>query len=394
MSNRLILASAGAGKSELISQEALERAANGERVLVLTYTENNQKELFKKICQLNGYKPATVVIKGWFTFLLEDMIRPYQRCIFPSRIPGINFNKTGDPHKRRGRNIPGTAEKKNGKYNPIHYLTRASGKAHTSYLSKLAYRIYKETQKKNIKRLADIYDAIFIDEVQDLVGWDFDLIEAISKVDILTSICVGDFRQTVYSTHPTTKKPKTNTEKIQRFESIGFTPEYMNISWRCIQPICDFAHLVHADENLYPETSSKVMQVPDPFADHTGIFTVSEDYIYDYIQIYKPVILRLNKGTRLDLCKGQNCYNFGVSKGLGFERVLIIPTENHRKFLRGETGVFDDGTTDTPKNTLYVISTRARYSVAFLFGEESAIDNVEAWSPEVDLEGIETAKAI
>ncbi len=45
MSNRLILASAGAGKSELISKEALERAANRERVLILTYTENNQKEL-------------------------------------------------------------------------------------------------------------------------------------------------------------------------------------------------------------------------------------------------------------------------------------------------------------------------------------------------------------
>ena len=379
MRSRLILASAGAGKSELISKEALERSANGEHVLIITYTENNQKELFKKICQINGYKPTKIVIKGWFTFLLEDMIRPYQRCIFSNRIPGINFNKAGDPHKRKGRNIPGTAEKRSGKYNSIHYLTRASGKAHTSYLSKLACRIYKESNKKNIDRLSDIYDVVFIDEVQDLVGWDFDIIEAISKIDELIFTCVGDFRQTVYSTHPTTKKPKANAEKIGRFESIGFVPEYMNISWRCIQLICDFAHLVHADENLYPETTSNVKQVPDAFANHTGVFTVSEQNISTYIKLFEPVILRLNKVSRLDLCEGRNCYNFGVSKGLGFERVLIIPTENQRKFLRGETGIFDDATTDAPKNALYVISTRARYSVAFLFDGDSAIDVVRTW---------------
>ncbi|MCU7920273.1 MAG: AAA family ATPase [Candidatus Thiodiazotropha sp. (ex Epidulcina cf. delphinae)] len=381
MIKRLILASAGAGKSELISKEALERAADGEHILILTYTESNQKELFKKICRLNGYKPTEIVIKGWFTFLLEDMIRPYQRCIFSNRIPGINFNKAGDPNKRGGRNIPGTAEKIDGKYNSIHYLTKASGKAHTSYLSKLSYRIYKESKKNNIGRLSGIYDAVFIDEVQDLVGWDFDIIEAISKIDDLAFTCVGDFRQTVYTTHPTTKTPKTNTEKRERFESIGFATKPLNVSWRCIQPICDFAHLVHADENLYPKTISNVTQVPDVFANHTGVFTVSEQHISSYIQLFEPVILRLDKGTRLDLCEDQKCYNFGVSKGLGFERVLIIPTENHRKFLRGETGIFDDAKTDAPQNTLYVISTRAHYSVAFLFDEDSAIDVVRTWQP-------------
>ena len=383
MSNRLVLASAGAGKSEMIAKDSLMRAANGECVLILTYTENNQKELLKKICELNGHKPSSIVIKGWFTFLLEDMIRPYQKCLFFSRIPGIYFNKTGDPHKRGIRTIPGTGEKIDGAYNPVHYLTRATGKAHTSYLSKLAYKIFVESQAKNIKRLSEIYDAVFIDEVQDLVGWDFHIIEEVSKIDNLTFFCVGDFRQTIYSTHPTIKKPKTNAEKIERFISIGFTPEYMNVSWRCIQPLCDFAHLVHADEGLYPHTTSKVARIPNEFEGHTGIFTVSERHISAYMQSIKPkpIILRLNKKTRIDLCNDQNCYNFGVSKGLGFERILIIPTENQKKFLRGEKGVFDGGVTDSSKNTFYVICTRARYSVAFLFDEDSKIDAVKTWQP-------------
>ena len=60
---RLILASAGAGKSRLLVGEAIEKANAGSSVLLLTYTENNQKELLKKICLENGCKPANITIK-------------------------------------------------------------------------------------------------------------------------------------------------------------------------------------------------------------------------------------------------------------------------------------------------------------------------------------------
>jgi DNA helicase II / ATP-dependent DNA helicase PcrA len=88
-----MLASAGAGKSELIVKEALETAAGENKVLLLTYTINNQAELVKQICRLNKFQPQNVVVKGWFSFLLEDMIRPYQRCIVPERISGIVLGK-------------------------------------------------------------------------------------------------------------------------------------------------------------------------------------------------------------------------------------------------------------------------------------------------------------
>ena len=165
---RLILASAGAGKSRLLVGEAIEKANAGSSVLLLTYTENNQKELLKKICLENGCKPANITIKGWFTFLLEDMIRPYQRCIFPERIEGVNFNSK-NPHKTsKGKNIPGTAERVYGEYNTIHYLKKGSNKVHTINIAKLASRIIKESKSKPIFRLAEIFDAIYIDEVQDL----------------------------------------------------------------------------------------------------------------------------------------------------------------------------------------------------------------------------------
>jgi len=89
---KLILASAGAGKSERIAKDALERAAAGEKVLLLTYTINNQAELVQHICRLNKFQPANIVVKGWFTFLLEDMVRPYQRCVLTDRVSRICFD--------------------------------------------------------------------------------------------------------------------------------------------------------------------------------------------------------------------------------------------------------------------------------------------------------------
>jgi DNA helicase-2/ATP-dependent DNA helicase PcrA len=79
LSRKVILASAGAGKSRYIAEQALLKAADSRAVLILTYTISNQEELLAQICRISKVKPPSIVIKGWFTFLLEDMIRPYQR---------------------------------------------------------------------------------------------------------------------------------------------------------------------------------------------------------------------------------------------------------------------------------------------------------------------------
>jgi len=222
LTNKLVLASAGAGKTERIVTEALSRCEAGESVLIVTYTENNQKEIMHRICKKNGACPRNLYVKGWFSFLLEDVIRPYQRYIFSDRIVGINFNEHGDPHKRDGRTIFGRGEKNtDGTYNALHYLTTKRDKAHTMYLSRLAVRVCEESNqplkigRRRIKvgrptmRLQEIYNAIFIDEVQDLVGWDYEIIRFLSAVQPIDVICVGDFRQTIYRTSNASKTPKS-----------------------------------------------------------------------------------------------------------------------------------------------------------------------------------------
>ncbi len=378
LNRKLVLASAGAGKSRLIVKSALKKAGSGKRVLIVTYTENNQEELAKKICELNnGTIPSNITIKGWFAFLLEEMVRPYQSFIFEERIPTINFNST-DPHKRGQRNIPGRAEKINNRYNKKHFLTLKSGKAHTTYISKLSCRVNKEANGKPAFRLSQIYDGIYIDEVQDLTGWDYDVLTIIAKSSLSDLICVGDFRQTLYSTHISPKKPKTNQDKVKRFCDMGFATEELNISWRSIQQICDFADLIHSDEK-YKETQSKVTDINVKDDLHSGVFVIKEKDARTYIDNYKPVLLRTSRRSYPELCTNQVTYNFGESKGMGFDHVLICTTDKQKSFVSGNMNAFNKDKTSKARNSFYVAITRARFSVGLICDTEVKTKEVTTW---------------
>ena len=156
MSRKLIIASAGAGKTHRIISEAKNHVAHGNKVLVVTYTENNQKELLSRFTSTSS-EGQLFIVKGLFRFLLEDIVRPYQSCFFSDRIETINFNSNGDPHKRNGRTILGRKELLDcGNLNPDYYLTKCKKKAHTTYLAKLAFKIMKERENEVLDRIESI----------------------------------------------------------------------------------------------------------------------------------------------------------------------------------------------------------------------------------------------
>ncbi|MCY1455814.1 hypothetical protein D9M71_729780 [compost metagenome] len=65
------------------------------------------------------------------------------------------------------------------------------------------------------------------------------------------------------------------------------------------------------------------------------------------------------------------CYNFGNSKGLGFDRVLILPTDSQMHFVLDGTTPFP-ADAETAQNKMYVAITRAKYSVAFIVPDKEA----------------------
>lgn len=255
MPNELWVAGAGSGKTHKIITEAIETIKAGGRVLVVTYTTNNQAELRSRFVELYGASSEHFVVKGLFSFYLEDMVRPYQSEVFPDRITTISFTEN-NPHLISGTTyyIEGRAEKsEDGTINPLHYLTPCKTKAYSGFLAKLATLIAKLSKNAPAKRLKEIYQRVYFDEVQDLVGWDYDVIKSLNKVMVDSICCVGDFRQTIYTTTFGHKAPQTPQQKVDYFVGkMKFEKHSMPKNRRCIQEICDLSDTIHL--GLYDKT--------------------------------------------------------------------------------------------------------------------------------------------
>ncbi|AGI22762.1 DNA/RNA helicase [Pseudomonas sp. ATCC 13867] len=373
MANELWIAGAGSGKTHKIIQDAIEVIDAGGRVLVVTYTTSNQAELRSRFVKVYGRSSDNFVVKGLFSFYLEDLVRPYQNVVFPDRITTTAFTEH-NPHLRPGTTkwLPNRGEKIKGVLNPLHYLTSCKTKAYTGFLAKLATLIAKQTKNAPAKRLKDIYQRVFFDEVQDLVGWDYDVIKALSKVMPDSICCVGDFRQTIYTTTFGHKAPQTPVEKIEYFQGLKFHQHSLPRNRRCIQEICDLSDTIHP--GLYDKTVSEMKQIPDEVVHHYGAFVVKHSQVGEYIAAFKPQVLRWSSSMGNNyLPPNLSCHTFGSSKGLGFDRVLIFSPEKHLKYLSGDGKAFDKDKTEESRNKLYVAITRARYSLAFVVEDELVV---------------------
>ena len=208
-----------------------------------------------------------------------------------------------------------------------------------------------------IERLSEIYDAIYIDEVQDLAGWDLELIKALflSKMEI---ILVGDPRQVTYSTNHSNKNKAYRDEKIVNFFNELATQQLCTVTnmtecHRCNQAICDLADLVYPS---LPKSRSHNLENTG----HDGIFQITKDALDSYVNQHKPVLLRHDARSKTH---GKIALNFGTTKGLTFDRVVIFPTKDMKKFLETNNS---SHVAEKTKAKLYVAITRARHSVTFV----------------------------
>lgn len=74
MPNEFWIAGAGSGKTQKVIEDAIEVLKAGGRVLVVTYTMNNQAELRSRFVELYGKHSDDFVVKGLFSFYLEDLV--------------------------------------------------------------------------------------------------------------------------------------------------------------------------------------------------------------------------------------------------------------------------------------------------------------------------------
>lgn len=354
--NRVIVACAGSGKTTRLVDQAL---ANGDRrIAVITYTNNNAREIITKFGQRNSGVPKHVDVMTWFGFLLRECARPYQRSKYAEkRIESLLFvNKQSAMYVREGDT---------GR----HYF--ANGEL---LYSDKAARFVVECEAKSGRavtaRLRQIYTDVLVDEFQDLGGWDLEVVLMLLQSGIRVTL-VGDPRQHIYSTNPSKKHSQYQgvgiIDLVQQWKKSGLCSlEFMSTTHRCNGPICDFSNALW--RGMDPMTSVQAVTTG-----HDGVFLVATKLVPDYVARFSPQVLHHDKRAK---AYGSDPLNFGLAKGLEFSRVLIVPTEPIRKYLH--SGAVSH--VENSRDKLHVAVTRAQHSVAFVYDGASPLVSSQ-WVP-------------
>ncbi|MDY0223927.1 MAG: UvrD-helicase domain-containing protein [Candidatus Methanomethylophilaceae archaeon] len=343
--NLLISAVAGCGKTTRIVRDGCN--CDSKRILFTTYTINNTEAIREKIEEITGTIPKNITVQTWFSFLLENWVRPYANT-FPgvNCVEGMSFSE-GRSAKYIPKNIP------------EHYLAD-NNTIYSDKLSMFGLECNKKNGGLNISRLEEVYDQIIIDEVQDLSGYDLDLLSLLihSKISIMM---VGDPHQRIFETNESPYK-KRESENIIRWlkseykSSIEY--EEMSNSFRCSKAICEFVN------KLYPEMN---MVSNNEKSDLDGIFYIrGMDELKQHLEGKNVTVLGHNISSKPSLAD-ISYMNMGASKGLSFDHVVIVVTEPIRNYLEKGTPIDKE----LSKRKFYVAITRARYSVAFYYPDKS-----------------------
>lgn len=343
LNNKVIISAAGSGKTFKICENAMKNLTTDNKVLLITYTNRGKEALINEFKKQNfGVIDKNVIIKTWFQFLLSDWIKPYQASFFKD----INLIKSFD-----FSNAYGFINKKPTS-SPSRYITKSKNIL-SNEASRLALLLNDKSTHAVISRLERIYNNIYIDEVQDLSGDDINILEILfdSKINIF---CVGDPKQSTYKTYNTNKfKNKTGKNIFQYFESLNSDSivemAVDNKSRRCNADICKLANMIHPNEPL-------IESLKDESDFHKGVYIISSDDVKEYYNNYRPIILRYDKRTK---CEYHDVINYGVSKGLTFDRTLIYPNKPLTKLIL-------KGTNLSSPEKYYVAATRAKHSVCIV----------------------------
>ena len=348
------MCAAGGGKTTRIVGESV--ALGQARTLLVTYTRNNRREIERKLYVHGPVIPSNIEVMTWFSFLLWELARPYRRALHEHRIDGLQWVE--------GRSVPYIPESNTA----AHYFA-ASRHIYSDKISKFICECDRLTHGAVMRRLAMRFDQILIDEIQDMAGYDLEVLELILRAGIKVRM-VGDHRQATFRTNMGNKNSAYAgfkiIKKFQQWEKAGLVSlSYEQHTFRCHQHIADLG------DSLFPsEPPTKSLNATT--TGHDGVFIIPTAKVSAYVATFAPQVLRLDRKT---LCAGQLAMNFGESKGLTFDRVLIFPHGLAKKWL--STGNLVHVEKSVTK--MYVGVTRAKHSLAFVFDGTPAIRGAKVY---------------
>ncbi len=378
MANSTIyIAAAGTGKTTFILRQAIELyqrgLPEGKKILIVTYTDNNQNNIRQKFLNEYGFIPKDIVILGWFTFLLVYWIRPfkgtvieqlYNRHIGMSFVEGISGTKT----------LPGGRVITTYHNNVEKFLDSSLKHLYSDKMAEFAYKCWEQNKADLLDRISNIADTIFIDEAQDLSAWDFEVMKTLIRSDKVNCILYGDPRQSTYKTSASAKYSKYSgnialfaeneiNQKRRKFITIDTTT--LSKSHRCDTSICDFASSILPrfpvmETCLCAECTNRREAYTLP----KGVFLVKEQDVQKFVDVYNPLSLIWDKKVKVKI-RTESVLNWGESKGLQADATLIYMTKTlldwYKPSIRSKKKISPE-----TLHKFYVAVTRAKYAVGLI----------------------------
>ena len=364
--NRLIIAAAGSGKTTYLVDEALK--IRGQRVLITTYTESNEAEIRQKFFDVVGHVPSNVVIMTWFSLLITHGVKPYQGVVFDFPVKGLVLVQAQSAIRftnSKGIGVPWPDD------DIANHFFDARGKVFSDKLSKLVIRCNEQSGGAVFDRLSRVFPHVFVDEVQDLAGYDLDILKELARSPARL-LMVGDPRQVTYLTH--------NERRLAKYSNGGIA-DFLRTLPKMLKIEVDDASFNHSHRNsaaicavssyLFPGFAAtqacECASCRRPPTANAGVFILRiADYAH-YLATVRPVQLR-DKITSSGVDPSLPAVNFGESKGRGFDHVVILPTGPIKRWLADPDGEL----AAQSRAKFYVALTRARYSVAIAVDWKSA----------------------
>ena len=304
---------------------------------MVTYTENNYKNLYNRIVAEYGCIPDRIRLYTYFSFLYSFCLRPFLGD--EMRIHGINWDEPPDYTR--------TFKRTEVRY----YLDKGK----RLYYSRMAGLLGEKKLVPDVKRrLSKYFDSFFVDEIQDFAGHDFNFLCDLVSANVFT-LLVGDFYQHTYDTSRDGNVNMNLHKDLATYKSKlkghGYDVDDSSLgkSYRCSPTVCDFV-----SQNIGIDIESHR-------SDKTKFEYVDTEERADQL-FHQANIVKLF----YQLHQKYPCFsnNWGLSKGIDtYGSVCVVlndNTDNHFK-KRQLTSL-----APMTKNKLYVACTRSREDLYFV----------------------------
>lgn len=329
MDNDIVLAVAGSGKTRLL----IDRLNAEERFAIITFTNNNENNLKRRIIEKFGCIPSNIHIFTYFSFLYSFCFKPFM--LFLTDANGISFEPCRNKYAAD--------------------WDRYIDKFGRVYSNRLAKFIESERFGDMVsERLSKYFDVVMIDEIQDFAAHDFNFLKYFISARS-SCLFVGDFYQHTFDTSRdgvVNKNLHTSLEGyVARVRGLGLSVDQttLNSSYRCSPTICEFIQ------------SKLGIEIASQRGDPTELEFVDNDG--RIIDLYRdPATVKLfYRDASKHTCLSRN---WGASKGEDdfMDVCIVLNGETHKKFVADQLAQLNPQT----RNKLYVAMSRARRAVYFV----------------------------